>query len=176
MTNSIDLTAIYLFVIIFYWTPPHFWALALLKRRDYAKAGVPMLPVIRGERRTKVEMLVYALLLMPITLLPAAFGAFGMLYVAAAVLLGARLLWYCVKLLRETQMQGTEWKMYRYSLLYLALLFLAMAVDRRLLPHPVPPPAVESVLILDAPHPAGTPLPGMPGSRTTAGAEHGATH
>ena len=176
MTNSIDLTAIYLFVIIFYWTPPHFWALALLKRRDYAKAGVPMLPVIRGERRTKVEMLVYALLLMPITLLPAAFGAFGMLYVAAAVLLGARLLWYCVKLLRETQMQGTEWKMYRYSLLYLALLFLAMAVDRRLLPHPVPPPAVESVLILDAPHPVGTPLPGMPGSGTTSGAEHGATH
>ncbi|MFL5521564.1 MAG: heme o synthase, partial [Gemmatimonadales bacterium] len=176
MTGSIDLAAIYLFAIIFYWTPPHFWALALLKRRDYAKAGVPMLPVIRGERRTKVEMLVYALLLMPITLLPAAFGAFGMLYVAAAVLLGARLLWYCVKLLRETQMQGTEWKMYRYSLLYLALLFLAMAVDRRLLPHPVPPPAVESVLILDAPHPAGAPLPGMPGSGTTAGAEHGATH
>jgi protoheme IX farnesyltransferase len=174
MTNGIDLTAIYLFVIIFYWTPPHFWALALLKRRDYAKAGVPMLPVIRGERRTKVEMLVYALLLIPITLMPAAFGAFGMLYVAAAVLLGARLLWYCVKLLRETHMQGTEWKMYRYSLLYLALLFVAMAVDRRFLTPPPLPPAAESVIILDEPHPAGTPLPGMPGSAPTA--EHGEKH
>jgi protoheme IX farnesyltransferase len=164
MTNRIDLTAIYLFVIIFYWTPPHFWALALLKRNDYARAGVPMLPVIRGERRTKWEMLVYALLLMPITLLPFAFGAFGRLYLVAAVLLGARLLWYCVKLLKETSMQGTEWKMYRYSLLYLALLFVAMALDRRLMPRPavLPAPAAEAVLILDEPLPPGAPLPGMP--------------
>jgi len=164
MTNRLDLTAIYLFVIIFYWTPPHFWALALLKRNDYARAGVPMLPVIRGERRTKWEMLVYALLLMPITLLPFAFGAFGRLYLVAAVLLGARLLWYCVKLLKETSMQGTEWKMYRYSLLYLALLFVAMAVDRRLMPRPagLPAPAAEAVLILDEPLPPGAPLPGMP--------------
>ena len=160
MTNRLDLTAIYLFVIVFSWTPPHFWALALLKRHDYARAGVPMLPVVRGERRTKWEMLVYALLLMPITLMPAAFGAFGRIYVVAAVLLGARLLWYCVKLLKETQMQGTEWKMYRYSLLYLALLFVAMAVDRRMLTRPAPVP--ESVLILDEPLPEGAPLPGMP--------------
>jgi protoheme IX farnesyltransferase len=164
VTNRLDLTAIYLFVIIFFWTPPHFWALALLKRNDYARAGVPMLPVIRGERRTKWEMLVYALLLLPITLLPFAFGAFGRLYLVAAALLGARLLWYCVKLLKETRMQGTEWKMYRYSLLYLALLFVAMAVDRRLLPRPVttPAPPAESVLILDQPLPPGAPLPGMP--------------
>jgi protoheme IX farnesyltransferase len=160
MTGGIDLTAIYLFVIIFYWTPPHFWALALLKRHDYARAGVPMLPVVRGERRTKWEMLVYALLLLPITLMPAAFGAFGRIYVVAAVLLGARLLWYCVKLLKETSMQGTEWKMYRYSLLYLALLFVAMAVDRRMLTRPAPVP--DSVLILDEPLPEGAPLPGMP--------------
>ncbi|HEX5633675.1 MAG TPA: heme o synthase [Gemmatimonadales bacterium] len=147
MMNSLDLTAVYLFVIIFYWTPPHFWALALLKRHDYARAGVPMLPVVRGERRTKWEMLVYAVLLVPITLMPWAFGAFGAPYAVAAVLLGARLLWYCVKLLRETTMQGTEWKMYRYSLLYLALLFVAMAVDRRLVDRPAPaaqaPPEVR---------------------------------
>jgi protoheme IX farnesyltransferase len=167
MTNGLDLTAVYLFVIIFYWTPPHFWALALLKRHDYAKAGVPMLPVIRGERRTKWEMLVYALLLVPITLMPAAFGAFGWIYVVAAVLLGARLPWYCVKLLKETQMQGTEWKMYRYSLLYLALLFVAMAVDRRVLPRPAAAPA-GSVLILDEPLPEGAPLPGMPKAKATA--------
>ena len=160
MTNGLDLTAVYLFVIIFYWTPPHFWALALLKRHDYARAGIPMLPVIRGERRTKWEMLVYALFLFPITLMPAVFGAFGRIYVVAAVLLGARLLWYCVKLLRETRMQGTEWKMYRYSLLYLALLFVAMAVDRRMLARPAVAP--ESVLILDEPLPEGAPLPGMP--------------
>jgi len=164
MANSLDLTALYLFVIIFYWTPPHFWALALLKRHDYARAGVPMLPVIRGERRTKWEMLVYAMLLIPITLTPAAFGAFGRIYAVAAVVLGARLLWYCVKLLRETRMQGTEWKMYRYSLLYLALLFVAMAVDRRMLPPAAVAP--ESVLILDQPLPDGAPLPGMPGSAT----------
>ena len=169
MTNGLDLTAIYLFAIVFYWTPPHFWALALLKRHDYARAGVPMLPVIRGERRTKWEMLVYALLLLPISLMPAAFGAFGRIYVVAAVLLGARLLWYCVRLLGETKMQGTEWKMYRYSLLYLALLFVAMAVDRRMLGPSTPAPAPEAVLILDEPLPEGAPLPGVPGP-----AAHGA--
>jgi protoheme IX farnesyltransferase len=152
MTNGLDLTAVYLFVIIFYWTPPHFWALALMKRNDYARAGVPMLPVVRGERRTKWEMLVYALLLIPITLMPAALGAFGWPYAVAAVLLGARLLWYCVKLLRETAMQGTEWKMYRYSLLYLALLFVAMAVDRRMVPRPAAvPDAPPEVRILRVP-------------------------
>jgi protoheme IX farnesyltransferase len=132
MTGRIDLAAIYLFAIIFYWTPPHFWALALMKQGDYARAGIPMMPVVRGERRTKVEMLIYTLLLLPLTILPAFFGALGPFYLVAASLLGARLLWYCVQLLREEGVTPTAWRMYRYSLLYLALLFVAMGIDRAL--------------------------------------------
>ncbi|HEU4698314.1 MAG TPA: heme o synthase [Gemmatimonadales bacterium] len=132
VTGRLDLAAIYLFAIIFYWTPPHFWALALIKQGEYAKAGVPMMPVVRGERRTKVEMLVYTLILLPLTVLPVAFRALSPLYGIAAALLGARLLWYCVRLLREQGVTPTAWKMYKYSLLYLALLFVAMGVDRAL--------------------------------------------
>ena len=132
MTGELDLAAIYLFAIIFYWTPPHFWALALIKQGEYARAGVPMLPVVHGERRTKFEMLAYTLILLPLTLMPAFFGALGAFYGVAALLLGARLLWYCVRLLRERTVTPVAWKMYRYSLLYLALLFVAMGVDRAL--------------------------------------------
>ncbi len=148
MTNRIDLAAIYLFAIIFFWTPPHFWALALIKRGEYARAGVPMLPVVRGERRTKFEMLVYTLLLLPLTLMPVLFGAFGWFYATAATLLGAPLLWYCIRLLREPTVTPTAWKLYRYSLLYLALLFVAMGIDRNLPGVPVTPSAV---LILSHP-------------------------
>jgi protoheme IX farnesyltransferase len=130
MTGRIDLAAIYLFAIIFYWTPPHFWALALIKQREYARAGVPMMPVVRGERRTKMEMLLYTLFLLPLTVMPSFFGALGLIYLVAASLLGLRLLWYCVQLLRETGVTPTAWRMYKYSLLYLFLLFLAMGVDR----------------------------------------------
>jgi heme o synthase len=132
MTGSLDLAAIYLFAIIFYWTPPHFWALALIKQNDYARAGVPMMPVARGERRTKVEMLIYTLLLLPITIMPAVFGALGPFYGIAAALLGARLLWYSIRVLREESVGPTAWKMYKFSLLYLALLFVAMGLDRAL--------------------------------------------
>jgi protoheme IX farnesyltransferase len=130
MTGHLDLAAIYLFAIIFYWTPPHFWALALIKQREYAKAGVPMLPVVRGEMRTKFEMLAYTLILLPLTIMPALFGALGAFYGLAALLLGSRLLWYCIRLLRERSSIPLAWQMYRYSLVYLALLFLAMGVDR----------------------------------------------
>ena len=132
MTGRIDLAAIYLFAIIFYWTPPHFWALALIKQADYARAGIPMMPVVRGEARTKYEMLVYTLILLPLTILPAFFGALGPFYAVAAALLGARLLWYCLRLRRETSVTPVAWGMYKYSLLYLALLFAAMGVDRAL--------------------------------------------
>jgi protoheme IX farnesyltransferase len=132
MTGEIDLAAIYLFAIVFYWTPPHFWALALVKQAEYAKAGIPMLPVVRGEARTKYEMLVYTLILLPLTVLPFFFGALGPFYALAAALLGARLLWYCLRLRRERGVTPVAWRMYRYSLLYLALLFTAMGVDRAL--------------------------------------------
>jgi len=132
VTGRLDLAAIYLFAIIFYWTPPHFWALALIKQGEYAKAGVPMMPVVKGEERTKWEMLIYTLLLLPLTIMPAVFGALGPFYAVAAVLLGGRLLWYCIVLLREAGVTPNAWKMYRYSLLYLFLLFLAMGIDRYL--------------------------------------------
>jgi protoheme IX farnesyltransferase len=132
MTGHLDLAALYLFAIIFYWTPPHFWALALIKRAEYARAGVPMLPVVKGEQRTKFEMLTYTLILIPLTVIPILFGALGAFYGLAAGLLGARLLWYCVRLLRERSTTPVAWGMYRYSLLYLALLFVAMGIDRAL--------------------------------------------
>ncbi len=149
VTGRLDLAALYLFAIIFYWTPPHFWALALIKQGEYAKAGIPMMPVVRGERRTKVEMLIYTILLVPLTVMPSLFGALGPFYLAAALLLGGRLLWYCVQLLREPTVTPTAWKMYRFSLLYLALLFVAMGIDRAL-PSSRHPPAGE-LIILDRP-------------------------
>jgi protoheme IX farnesyltransferase len=149
VTGQLDLAAVYLFAIIFYWTPPHFWALALIKKAEYARAGVPMLPVVHGERRTKFEMLAYTLILLPLTIMPAFLGALGMFYGVAALLLGLRLLWYCVRLLRESVSTPVAWQMYRYSLLYLALLFVAMGVDRALpFGHRLEP---AKVLILDHP-------------------------
>ena len=147
MTGRLDLAAVYLFAIIFYWTPPHFWALALVKQADYARAGIPMMPVVRGEARTKYEMLVYTLILLPLTILPSFFGALGPFYGVAAALLGARLLWYCIRLMRERTVTPVAWGMYRYSLLYLALLFVAMGVDRAL---PFSKPVErQQVIILD---------------------------
>ena len=132
VTNSIDLTAIYLFLIIFYWTPPHFWALALLKQRDYGNAGVPMAPLVWGERETKDQMLWYTLILIPLTVLPVAFGAFGWLYFASAVVLGAALLVGVLRIRTTALWTKAAWKVYKFSLLYLALLFVAMVIDRRI--------------------------------------------
>ncbi len=162
MTGRLDLAAVYLFAIIFYWTPPHFWALALIKRGEYAKAGVPMMPVVRGEARTKFEMLAYTLILLPLTLMPAFFGALGPFYGVAAALLGARLLWYCIQLRREQSGGPIAWRMYRYSLLYLALLFAAMGIDRAL---PFGRSAEASpIIILDRPEQAvATPSSGSHG-------------
>jgi heme o synthase len=146
VTGGLDLAAVYLFAIIFYWTPPHFWALALVKQADYARAGIPMMPVVRGEARTKYEMLVYTLILLPLTVLPFFFGALGPFYAVAAALLGARLLWHCLRVVRERPITPVAWGMYRYSLLYLALLFVAMGVDRHL---PFGREAAPQVIILD---------------------------
>ena len=130
VTGRVDLLAVYLFLIIFYWTPPHFWALALLKQKDYGRAGVPMAPLVWGERETMRNMLWYTLILIPLTLLPVAFGALGMLYFASAALLGAWLLVGVVRVIRATEFAKPAWSVYKFSLLYLALLFAAMVVDR----------------------------------------------
>ena len=130
VTGRVDLLAGYLFLIIFYWTPPHFWALALLKQRDYGRAGVPMAPLVWGERETMRNMLWYTLILVPLTLLPVAFGALGLFYLVSAALLGGALLAGVIRVMRASDFTKPAWSVYKFSLLYLALLFAAMVVDR----------------------------------------------
>ncbi|MCX5761848.1 MAG: heme o synthase [Gemmatimonadetes bacterium] len=134
VTGRVELASIYLFLIIFYWTPPHFWALALLKQRDYGRAGVPMAPNIWGEQETIDQMLWYTVLLLGLSLLPVTFGVFGLVYQVSTLILGTLLLWGVWRV-RARAAAGVEWTavawwVYKYSLLYLALLFAAMAVDR----------------------------------------------
>jgi protoheme IX farnesyltransferase len=130
VTGSIDLMGVYLFLIVFYWTPPHFWALALNKQRDYGRAGVPMAPLVWGETETKRQMVWYTLILIALTILPWAMGALGLPYLASALVLGAVLLRGVVRVLRAADFVQPAWSVYKFSLLYLALLFVAMAVDR----------------------------------------------
>src|SRR5687768_6198065 len=117
VTGSLDLAAAYLFLIVFYWTPPHFWALALLKQRDYGRAGVPMAPLVWGEAETKRLMLWYTLILLPLTLLPAVFGAFGLVYLVSAAVLGALFLASIVRVHRAVDHTVPAWQSYRFSLL-----------------------------------------------------------
>ncbi|MEQ1693933.1 MAG: heme o synthase, partial [Gemmatimonas sp.] len=134
VTGSLNVTALCLFLIVFYWTPPHFWALALLKQADYGRARVPMAPLVWGERETMHQMVWYTVILLVLTLLPVLFGAFGLFYFVSAVVLGALLMGGVLRILRAaragTPWSGPAWWVYKYSLLYLALLFVAMAVDR----------------------------------------------
>jgi protoheme IX farnesyltransferase len=130
VTGRVDLTAIYLFLIIFYWTPPHFWALALLKQADYGRAGVPMAPLVWGEAETKRQMLWYTLILLPLTILPVTFGALGTLYLVSATGLGLIFLAGVIRVMRTRDWIPVAWRLYRFSLLYLALLFAAMVLDR----------------------------------------------
>jgi heme o synthase len=127
-TGSLTLPALYLFAIVFLWTPPHFWALALLIKREYATARVPMLPVVRGDRETARQILIYSVLLVACTVVPFALGAFGALYLAAAVVLGSILLLLALGLRRETTPARAA-RLFHYSLLYLALLYVAVALD-----------------------------------------------
>lgn len=129
VTGHIGWAPIVMFVVIFLWTPPHFWALAILARGDYAKAGVPMLPVVRSERSTAIQILVYTVLLVAFTILPTLTGLLGYLYLAAALVLGAVFLWYAVRLLL-TYSRATARATFLYSLAYLALIFIAMGADR----------------------------------------------
>jgi protoheme IX farnesyltransferase len=137
VTGRVDLAALYLFLIVFYWTPPHFWALALLKQKDYGRAGIPMAPLVWGERRTMDQMLWYTVVLLALTVLPTAFGAFGWVYLASAVVLGGLLLRGVLRVRtldrRQEVWTKAAWWTYKYSLLYLALLFVAMVVDRAVL-------------------------------------------
>jgi protoheme IX farnesyltransferase len=127
-TGSLTLPALVLFAVVFLWTPPHFWALALLIKRDYANAGVPMLPVVRGERETVKEILLYTAALVAFTLAPALWGQFGVVYLVAAAALGAGFLGLAWNLRRE-RTPARAALLFHYSLAYLAALFVAMALD-----------------------------------------------
>ena len=127
-TGRVGVAALLLFVIVFVWTPPHFWALALLIKENYRAAGVPMLPVVRGERETARQIVLYSLALVAVTLLPWAWGGAGPLYVVCALALGATFVWFAERLRRETTPHRAM-LLFHYSLLYLALLFAALAID-----------------------------------------------
>jgi protoheme IX farnesyltransferase len=127
-TGKLTLPALFLFLIVFCWTPPHFWALALLLKRDYQAARIPMLPVVRGERATARQILCYSLLLVAVSLLPFAWRSAGLLYLAGALLLGAAFLRLAWRLRAETTPARAR-ALFRFSLAYLALLFVLMALD-----------------------------------------------
>jgi protoheme IX farnesyltransferase len=134
VTGRVELASIFLFAIVFYWTPPHFWALALNKQRDYGTAGVPMAPLIWGVSETIDQMWYYTILLVALTILPVCFGVFGLVYLASALVLGGALIGgvWKVRTERNGAWERPAWWVFKYSLLYLALLFIAMAVDRHL--------------------------------------------
>jgi heme o synthase len=128
VTGNLTLPALWLFLIVFFWTPPHFWALALLIRRDYEAARIPMLPVVRGERETTRQILLYAVVLVGVTLIPVLWGTLGLVYLGAALALGGTFVWLALALRRDATPRHAS-ALFHYSLLYLGLLFTAMAVD-----------------------------------------------
>ncbi|GAC1386877.1 MAG: hypothetical protein NVSMB42_07640 [Herpetosiphon sp.] len=128
VTGEVGMASLLLFAIIFYWTPPHFWALALLRRADYARAGIPMLPVVHGEAETKMQILLYTFLMVAVTVLPTPLRVAGPLYLILALALGSRFILLAYRLFREPAIT-MAWPLYKYSLLYLALLFGALVVD-----------------------------------------------
>lgn len=127
-TGGLNIPSLLLFAVIFLWTPPHFWALALVRRKDYARAGVPMLPVVRGEKETRLQIFIYTLELVGLTLILPIFGLGGSIYFVAATALGAYLLFYAWRVWKSGG-NLVAWQMYRHSSMYLAILFLALMVD-----------------------------------------------
>jgi protoheme IX farnesyltransferase len=128
VTNSIDFQALLLFAIVFAWTPPHFWALAIARRDDYAKAGIPMLPVTHGIEYTRLQIVLYTILLVLSTLLPYLSGMSGFIYLAAALVLNGRFLYYVLALQRGLR-PDLPMRTFRFSINYLMLLFAALILD-----------------------------------------------
>jgi protoheme IX farnesyltransferase len=127
VTGGLNGMAFYLFAIVFFWTPPHFWALSLLMKDEYAKAGIPMLPVVRGEEETRRQILLYTVLLYAVTQLPFCAGGLGVAYLIPSMLLGAAFVYFAVRLLRSRERRWAL-RTYLFSLAYLALLFLSIAI------------------------------------------------
>jgi protoheme IX farnesyltransferase len=131
VTGTLSFAPLLLVAIIFLWTPPHFWSLALFRSEDYARAGVPMMPVVRGKRSTRLQILLYALVLVPVGLLPAAIGLGGPLYLAAAGGLGALMIWNAVLVLRESDevREPAARRLFAVSIFYLFSLFAALIAE-----------------------------------------------
>ena len=131
VTNSIDTNALLLFVIVFVWTPPHFWALSLNRTDEYARAGVPMLPVVAGSAETKRQILIYSMVLFPISLLPWALGFAGAIYGATAAVCGAAFIALALKLVRSSAAdRAPAHRVFAFSILYLFVLFAALLAGK----------------------------------------------
>ena len=144
ISNTVDPHALLLFLIIFVWTPPHFWALAIFRREDYARALIPMLPVIYGVTYTRWQILFYTILLFVVTLLPWITGMSGLFYLGGAVVLGAVFLYYAIRLMNPPS-EAFAMQVFGYSIWYLMALFAFLLIDHWLLPLFAPPPGLEFV-------------------------------
>ena len=131
MTNEVHPYALLLALIVFVWTPPHFWALAIARREEYAKVNIPMLPVTHGPEFTRLQILLYTILLMIVTLLPYLTGMSGLIYLVSAVLLGLGFIYYAVLMMRKKD-NKTAMKTFVYSIVYITLLFAALLIDHYL--------------------------------------------
>jgi len=133
VTNEIDAGALLLFLIVFVWTPPHFWALAIARKEEYAKVDIPMLPVTHGETYTRLNILLYSILLVLVTILPYLISMSGVIYLATALILDVIFLNYAIQMYRKPEDEGLPMKMFKFSIAYLGYLFAALLVDHYLL-------------------------------------------
>jgi protoheme IX farnesyltransferase len=133
VTNEVTSGALLLFLIIFVWTPPHFWALAIARKEEYAKVDIPMLPVTHGEPYTRLNILLYSILLLVVTVLPYLIGMSGLIYLVSALGLGAYFMYYAIRMYRDYDDQELPMNMFKYSIAYLGYLFAALLVDHYLL-------------------------------------------
>ena len=132
VTNEIHAGALLLFLIVFVWTPPHFWALAIARKEEYARVDIPMLPVTHGENFTRLQILLYTILLVVITVLPYLIGMSGLIYLLSALVLGAVFLYYAIRMYRVPADHELPMRTFRYSITYLGILFAALLVDHYL--------------------------------------------
>jgi len=129
VTGEVHSSALLLFLIIFVWTPPHFWALAIARKEEYEKVGIPMLPVTHGEEYTRLSILLYTILLVVITVIPYLTGMSGLIYLATALGLGAVFLFYAIQMRRDPEEASLPMRTFKYSITYLGILFAALLID-----------------------------------------------
>ena len=133
VTNEVEAGALLMFLIVFVWTPPHFWALAIARKEEYAKVDIPMLPVTHGEAYTRLNILLYTILLVIVTVMPYLIGMSGLIYLLVALVLGARYLWFAIRMYREPDEMELPMQSFKFSISYLGFLFAALLIDHYLL-------------------------------------------